>query len=204
MRFCGVSRSTLQRRNARRIVPHLTRAARVLALAARERAARGEAAQMRWPVWGIPSTPSLRAATLRLRAGQAGRVPPERRDPRRRGMSGARRCLLVPGVRVRDPQERATSADWAECGRMHLRARQADVTQEMVIEPRQLAHAGAAAHAAPHRVDHRGIDEANRGAEGEQSTAWRRSRIADCSSSPPPRRARAEHLLPSRLLFRAV
>jgi hypothetical protein len=55
--------------------------------------------------------------------------------------------------------------DWAECGRENLGATQADVAQQAVVEPRQLARAGAHTRATPHRIDHRFIDEANRAAK---------------------------------------
>jgi hypothetical protein len=56
-------------------------------------------------------------------------------------------------------------ADWAECGRKNLRATQADVAQQMVIEPRQFPRPGTPAGAAPQRIDHRFIHEANRAAK---------------------------------------
>jgi hypothetical protein len=56
-------------------------------------------------------------------------------------------------------------ADWAECGRKNLGATQADVAQQTVVEPHQLPRAGTPAGAAPHRIDHRFIDEANRAAK---------------------------------------
>jgi hypothetical protein len=63
------------------------------------------------------------------------------------------------------PWRKPARPDWAVRDRMNLRAHQADVAQQAVVEQRELPHAGAPARRASHRIDHRLVDEANRTAK---------------------------------------
>jgi hypothetical protein len=88
---------------------------------------------------------------------QAHDVPRSRRR-RSHGVRAGKRAGPDPAVR----------------GRMNLRAHQADVVQQAVVESRQLTLAGARARTAPRRIDHTVADAAGEGLPRRlQSTgAW--------------------------------